>query len=161
MVIKPRGVNLGKKWKNPSGEVLYLSFAITRLKVGLAKKNAEMRKTTSFFAQNGFPSIREPPGTYLIFPNQCATPIKLQLQNRNLFCKKKIKFANRLDQGFFLHFRIPGITKRVFRDKKKSRFFEKLIIKNVQNELLYINLVNLCNNNLKKLHISKFSQKFV
>ena len=40
--------------------------------------------------------------------------------------------------GFFLHFQIPGFTKRekhVFR--KTSRFFDKLIIKNVQNELFY------------------------
>ena len=39
----------------------------------------------------------------------------------------------------FLHFWIPCVTKRgkyVF-SEKKSRFFDKFIIKNVQNELLY------------------------
>ena len=68
-------------------------------------------------------------------------PIKHRLQNKNWLCRKKIKFGNWLERGkkFFLHFRIPGVTKRektCFKEKK-SRFFYKLIIKNVQNELLY------------------------
>ena len=32
-----------KKMKNPFGEFLYLSFAVTRLKIGLTEKNAKKR----------------------------------------------------------------------------------------------------------------------
>ena len=38
-----------------------------------------------------------------------------------------------------MHFRIPGVTKRektIF--QKKLKYFDKLIIKNVHNELIYI-----------------------
>ena len=39
LVIKPRGVDLGKKnEKNPSGEFLCLSFDVTRLKIGFIEK---------------------------------------------------------------------------------------------------------------------------
>ena len=36
-----------------------------------------------------------------------------------------------------MHFRIPGVTKKMFPEKIVSRFFDKLLIKNAQNELLY------------------------
>ena len=50
-----------------SREFLYLSFVITKLKIGLVEK---MRKNDIDFAQNG---PREPPGAYLMSPNQGAT----------------------------------------------------------------------------------------
>ena len=51
-----------------------------------------------------------------------------------------------------MHLRIPGVTKRekTCFQGKKSRFFDKLIIKNVQNELPYkklLKLIEICNNN--------------
>ena len=54
------------------------------------------------------------------------------------FVEKQIKFDNWLDRGnFLLHFRIPGVTKHEkICFQKKKRFFDKLIIKHVQNELL-------------------------
>ena len=51
-------------------ESLYLSFAITRLKIGLTEK---MRKIDKKISQNGLPNPREPPWAYLMSPNQCAT----------------------------------------------------------------------------------------
>ena len=74
-------MNLGKNEKNTSGEFLYLSFAVTRLKIGLIEK---MRKNDIGFAKNGFPcpmKVKVPPES-----------IKYRLQNRNWSCRKKIKF---------------------------------------------------------------------
>ena len=38
LVIKFQGMDLGKKLKKPSGEFLYLSFAVIRLKIKLIEK---------------------------------------------------------------------------------------------------------------------------
>ena len=84
-----------------------------------------MRKIDKKFSQNCLPSPREPlGGAYLI---------KHRLQNRNWSCREKDKISitdSTEGSRGFLNFRIPGVTKRekkhVFR--KKSRFFDKLII---------------------------------
>ena len=54
MVIKPRGVGLGKTIKKSLFGIFYLSFAVTRLKIGLIEKKCE--KNDIGFVQNGFPS---------------------------------------------------------------------------------------------------------
>ena len=69
-------------------------------------------------------------------------PIKHRLIEIGLVEKK----TNCLDRGIFLHFHIPGLTDREKTcSQKRSRFFDKLIIKNIQNELLYKNYFNQLN----------------
>ena len=110
--------------KKTCGEFFYLSFAVTRLKIGFIEK---MQKNDIEIAQNGPPCPRPP------------EPI-IQIG----LVKKKINSITdwterprepRGNEGNFLHFRIPDVTKsekNVF-SRKKSRFFDKLIIKNVQS----------------------------
>ena len=80
-------------------------------------------------SQNGLLSPRKPPGGISnVFKSRCHQ----NLSNTKLlyFLEKNMKFANWLDpkdRGIFCIFR------------KKSRFFDKLIIKNVQNRVLYEN----------------------
>ena len=112
-VLKPRGMFLGKNI--PLGNLF-----ICRHKI--ANRNyRKMWKIDKEISQNGLTSPKE--------------PIKHHLE-------KNIKFVIR-DRRVFLHFWIHSVTKR---EKQDSRnlfflFFDKLIIKFVQNELLYKKLV--------------------
>ena len=72
-------------------------------------------------------------------PNQGAIKAYQNLfTNRNQSCRKNINFADWSEghRVFFLNFWILGVTKHgCF--QKKPRFSDKIIIKNVQNEILY------------------------
>ena len=69
LVIKPREVDLGKNEKNPSGEFSYLSFAVTRLKIGLKDKKCE--KTTLKLHKAAYPALGNPPGIHNIYNSRC------------------------------------------------------------------------------------------
>ena len=97
-MIKPRGVDLGIFF----WEFLYLSFAVTRLKIGLIEK---MRKNDIEIAQNGLPSPMKPHGhTKCLKIKVPVDPIKRRLQNKNLAYIKKDKIwqlTEARDQGTF------------------------------------------------------------
>ena len=90
LVIKPRGVDLRRKWINPTGEFLYLSFAITRLKNEIIEKKS---KIGHWFWTKRLPQPKGAPrGAYLISTNQDATrtyQLPFTLQNRICPCIKK------------------------------------------------------------------------
>ena len=69
-----------KKIEKPSGEFLYLSFAVTRLKIYI--KN--IQKNDIEIAQKSLPSPRKPPGGISSLQLKVPLePIKHRLQNRN------------------------------------------------------------------------------
>ena len=78
-------MDLLKKIEKPSGEFLYLSFAVTRLKIYKKYKKNDIE-----IAQNSLPSSRKPPGGISSLQLKVPLePIKHRLQNRNWSCEKK------------------------------------------------------------------------
>ena len=91
---KPRGVDQIKKMKKTlSLEFLYLSFAITRLKIGLTEKKIE--ETTLKLHKTAYPALENPRGVPNVSKLMCHQNLSNTVCRLEIgLVEKKIKIDN-------------------------------------------------------------------